>query len=95
MKTGKKEKKKDIVDGGKNVIEGGSLEDKEVKIRITTWVDSDVLQSLKDEAEERKLGYQTVLNQKLRKVVLGERDPLHERLGKLERTVQQLKKKVG
>ena len=87
--------KKNVVDGNVDVIKGGPVGDDEIKIRITTWIDSDVLHHLKKEADERKIGYQTILNQKLRRVVLGDADPLGERVEKLEKTVQQLKKRVG
>jgi uncharacterized protein (DUF4415 family) len=44
----------------------------EHKVRITTFVDGDILDELKRQAEKEGLGYQTLLNQYLRSSVLRE-----------------------
>ena len=95
MKTSKKKKKSDIIDGGKDIIGSEPVTDDEVKIRITTWIDADILHSLKKEAEKRKIGYQTLLNQRLRSAVLNEEDPLQVRVEKLEKAMKRLSKNVG
>lgn len=83
-------------------IEYGSVEldqdefdEKHTKVRITTFLDYDILQKLKKDAKSMGVGYQTLLNQKLRELVLGEsastvEDSMKEilkRLKKLEKTV--------
>jgi len=40
-----------------------------VKVRITTFVDQDILDKLKEIAEEKKVKYQTLLNSVLRSFV--------------------------
>ena len=84
---------KKIQDAQNDLISSNDVKNHEVKLRITTWIDSDILQALKTEAEQRKIGYQTILNQKLREIVFGEKDPLHERVDKLESLVSKLAKK--
>lgn len=39
------------------------------KVRITTYIDSDILASLKSEAERLRLPYQTLLNSQLRRAI--------------------------
>lgn len=42
---------------------------KSAKVRITTFIDSNILAELKAEARRTKVGYQTILNDLLKKVV--------------------------
>lgn len=51
----------------KDVLRPDEFNPKNVKIRITTFVDEDVLTSLKKIAKSRGSGYQTVLNELLRR----------------------------
>lgn len=50
-----------------------NLERKDVKVRITTMVDADVLDSLKADAKSKGIGYQTLLNMKLRELYKGKK----------------------
>jgi predicted DNA binding CopG/RHH family protein len=47
-------------------------ERREQKVRITTFIDGDILDELKAQASKEGLGYQTLLNQYLRSSVLKE-----------------------
>lgn len=71
-------------------IHGPSLTARELehsKIRITTYLDSDILSHLKTLAKCSGGKYQTTLNQILREYFLGEDNGLLKRIGKLERAV--------
>lgn len=48
------------------------------KSRITIWIDTDVLEWFRDEAEREGRGYQTALNQALRDYIKQDRRPLQE-----------------
>ena len=52
---------------GKYNLEKDEFAPKNVKVRITTFIDSDILDSLKDLAKSRGIKYQTALNSILRK----------------------------
>ncbi len=58
--------KRDIKYGSKNLLEEGSFDSKNVKVRITTFIDEDVLLMLKEFAKKRGSKYQSVLNALLR-----------------------------
>ena len=74
--------------GAKSKIEYGDVDfdydHSDTKLRITTMVSSDVLKALKKEAKLLGIGYQTLLDAKLREIVLGdpmeidEKAPLYE-----------------
>lgn len=71
-------------------IKGPVLTGREVeraKIRITTYVDNDILKTLRKIATESGGKYQAVLNQVLRQALLGEQEGLLMRIEKLEREV--------
>ncbi len=71
-------------------IRGPSLTKKElksVKIRITTYLDQDVLEILRRLASESGGKYQALLNQILRDYLLGQKEGLISRLAKLEKAV--------
>lgn len=58
-----------------------------LKMRITTWVNAEVITEIKKQAKKKKIGYQTLLNQKLRELFLGqkkEKDDLEIILEKLD-----------
>ena len=57
------------------------------KIRVTTYLDEDVLQALKETAQGTGVKYQTLLNQILRQSLIGEARGILERLEKLEKAV--------
>lgn len=57
------------------------------KIRVTTYLDKDVLEALKELAAKSGGKYQTVLNQMLRRIVFDEAKTITDRLRKLEEAV--------
>lgn len=57
------------------------------KVRITTHLDSDLLDALRRIAKESGGKYQTVINQALRHALLGEAEGLLMRVERLEREV--------
>ena len=59
---------------------------RDVKAKITTWVDEDVLFRLKEKAKDEGSKYQTLLNQILREH-LFEEESIVKRVLKLERAV--------
>lgn len=63
METNKK------IELGDIELDDSYLDPKNHKIRITTMIDGDVLAWLKNEAQHLNLGYQTILNMKLRQAM--------------------------
>ncbi len=47
------------------------LKNKEAKNRITIYLDADIVEHFKNEAENSKIGYQTLINQTLREKITG------------------------
>lgn len=71
-------------------VKGLSLTKKElerVKVRITTYVDKDLLDTIRKVATESGGKYQAVLNQVLRRALLDESEGLLARIERLERAV--------
>ena len=67
------------------------FDERHVKVRISMFVDSDVLAAIKAQAKRKgRIGYQTLINQKLREIFLQE-ETLEDRIARLEKLV--LKKK--
>ncbi|MBI5299347.1 MAG: BrnA antitoxin family protein [Deltaproteobacteria bacterium] len=60
---------------------------KRAKIRITTHLDDEVLDMLRQLARESGSKYQSILNQILRDALLGEKKGLFARIERLEKTV--------
>ena len=58
--------KRDIQYGSVDILADDAFDPKNVKVRITTFVDEDVLNLLKEYAKKRGAKYQTVLNSLLR-----------------------------
>ncbi len=65
---------------------------KDVKIRITTYIDKDLLGLLKQMAEKRGGKYQSLLNDVLRSSLTGE-DSFEDLWGRVERLEQEEEKK--
>ena len=67
---------------------------KNVKVRITTFVDKDILDKLREEAAESGKKYQSLLNEKLRQTLFEEQSikdslkNLNERLSVVENRIQ-------
>lgn len=57
------------------------------KIKITTYIDEDILVALKQRAAETGSKYQTLMNQLLRLALLGGQKDIFERLKRLEKAV--------
>lgn len=57
------------------------------KIRVTTYLDKDVLEALKELANKSGGKYQTVLNQMLRQILVEDASTIMERIEKLEKAV--------
>lgn len=60
---------------------------KRAKVRITTYLDDDVLKKLREVADNSASKYQSVLNQILRDYLLEEKTGLLARIEKLEKAV--------
>lgn len=71
-------------------VKGPILTKKEferAKIRITTHIDKDLLETIRKVATESGGKYQSILNQVLRRALLGENEGLLSRIERLERAV--------
>ena len=83
-------KNKNLTYKAKDVLSKDEFISKNVKIRITTYIDLDVLEALKSEAQKTKEKYQTILNKKLREIIFDEKHiyssihDLEERIKKVE-----------
>ncbi|MCW5961512.1 MAG: BrnA antitoxin family protein [Pyrinomonadaceae bacterium] len=65
---------------------------KESKSRITIYLDADIVEYFKTQAEESKLGYQTLINQTLREKISGsETDTLLDKLLHDKKALKKLK----
>lgn len=87
-----KTKKKDIEYGDVEVDLPSTWNSSETKVRITTFLDEDLLIKIKEEAKAQGKKYQSLLNERLREVFMGE-EGLETRLKKLEEEV--FKKKMA
>ena len=67
-------KTKNKIIHGKVEIDEFEFEPRNVKVRVTTMIDLDVLQKLKKIAQSKKQKYQTLLNQMLRSFVDGKKE---------------------
>lgn len=65
---------------------------KNAKIRVTTYLDADVVEALKETASSSGGKYQTLLNQILRGSLIGDTPTILERLKKLETEVYKKKR---
>ena len=72
--------------GKKDLLTETDLDPKNHKVRITSFIDGDILVELKARAEQQGTKYQTLLNQLLRQV-LKDSASVTERLKKLEEAV--------
>ena len=72
--------------GKKDLLNESDLDPKNHKVRITSFIDGDVLVELKARAEQQGTKYQTLLNQLLRQA-LKDSKSMSERLQRLEEAV--------
>jgi uncharacterized protein (DUF4415 family) len=76
--------------GKKDILSKNEFNPENVKVRITTYIDLDILEALKLEAKKTRQKYQTLLNTKLRESISNEKtiysslNSIEERLGKVE-----------
>lgn len=72
-------------------IDKSYLDRKNLKVRVNCYIDGDIVQKLKEEALSQGAKYQTLLNDKLRQIVIGDRvDP-----NELLRRIEELEKRLG
>jgi len=71
---------------GKIELDSDEFDVKYRKIRVTMMMDEDIVDALRKEASKHRIGYQTLMNQKLREVILGEKT-FEKRLETLEKIV--------
>ncbi len=69
----------------------GSLDIKNAKVKITLYVDGDVLEKVRSLAKKEQTKYQTLINRILRKTVLNE-NLLEDRIRVLEEWVVRVEK---
>lgn len=62
----KSEKTNEMKFGTDDILSPDDLDPRNVKVRVTTYLSEDVIKWLKAEATEKGIGYQTLLNDKLR-----------------------------
>ena len=71
---------------GKVELDPDEFDSKYCKVRVTMMVDEDVVEACRAEAAQRHIGYQTLINQKLRELYFGEKN-IEKRLEALEKIV--------
>lgn len=78
----------------KDVLSDEDFDPQRIGHRISIVIPEDVLMSCRNLAREKGMGYQTLMNQILRREILGDSSgkTLEERLLKLEEIVMQRKK---
>jgi len=73
--------------GSVSKLPANEFDERHVKVRISMFVDSDVLAAIKAQAKRQGgIGYQTLINQKLREIFLQE-ETLEDRIARLEKLV--------
>jgi len=86
-------KKKKSISYGNVDLDHDEFSPKYEKIRITTFVDLDIITSLKKKSKKLGVGYQTLLNDILRKSVIGNESPRVD-LEDIVSRLENLEKKV-
>ncbi len=87
MKTKVAKSKKADIKYGNVAVDLKNIAPEEIKVRITTFMDSDILQVLKAQAKELGVGYQTFLNTFLRETLLKEPGVI-TRLKRIEKALE-------
>lgn len=65
--------KNKIEHGKKNVLDPDEFDPKHAKFRVTMFIDLPVLETIRKEAKQNGLPYQTYINQLLREHAMGDR----------------------
>jgi predicted DNA binding CopG/RHH family protein len=66
--------KNKIEHGKKDVLDHDEFDPKHAKFRVTMFIDLPILESIRTEAKQKGLPYQTYINQLLREHVTGDED---------------------
>jgi uncharacterized protein (DUF4415 family) len=74
----------------KNLLSESDINETNIKARVTTYIDLDIVKALKAEAKRKKVGYQTLLNQKLRQSVFKSEN-IEERVKRIEKYLKIVK----
>jgi uncharacterized protein (DUF4415 family) len=82
-----------IIYSKKDKLSSDEFEKQNTKVRITTFIDVDVVEKLKEEAAHTGKKYQTLLNEKLREVVLEE-ETLKSTLSDIDKRLTKVEKKI-
>lgn len=82
-----KNRKTDLQYGNREFESPENWKKSETKIRITTFLDEDLLEKIKSEAAVQNKKYQTYLNERLREVFMDE-ESVETRLKRLEEIVK-------
>ena len=83
-----------IIYSKKDKLTEDEFEKKNTKVRITTFIDIDIVEKLKEAAAVSGKKYQTLLNEKLREIVLEEEtikstlSDINKRLTKVEKRIK-------
>jgi uncharacterized protein (DUF4415 family) len=87
---------KDKIKYGKVHIPAEEFHPSKEKVKISMWVDGDVLDAFKLSASKENKGYQTLMNEKLREAMESlNRPPIESRVENLENAIQLLLKAKG
>ena len=73
----------------------GSVVPQKGKTRITIFIDTDVLEWFRDEAEREGRGYQTEINQALRNYIKQDKRPIQDIVGEAVRKELRVLKRVS
>ena len=71
---------------GKVELDADEFDKKHCKVRVTMMIDEDVVEAFRNEAVKKRVGYQTLINQKLRESISGQ-NSFEKRLEALEKIV--------
>lgn len=77
----------------KNHLSNDEFDSNKIKIRVTTFIDLDIIEKLKEEAKSTGRKYQTLLNEKLRQYVL-ENETIHTTLNNLDKRLSLVERKI-
>ncbi len=82
-----------IIYSKKDKLSNDEFEKKNTKVRITTFIDVDVLEQLKAEAATTGKKYQTLLNEKLREIVFEE-ETIKSTLSDINKRLTMVEKRI-
>ena len=71
---------------GKVELDADEFDQRHCKVRVTMMIDEDIVEAFRGEAVKKHIGYQTLINQKLRESISGQ-NTFEKRLEALEKIV--------